>query len=50
MKARPLSSNECGFGQHLVTNNRDRTGEMTRDVVDPLTVLLVALGTTMQRV
>jgi hypothetical protein len=24
------------FDQHLMTNNRDSTGEMTRDVVDAL--------------
>jgi hypothetical protein len=38
------------FDQHLVTNNRDRTGEMTRDVVDAVTVFSVALGGIMQRV
>ena len=26
------------FDQHLVTNNRDRPGEMTRDIVDALMV------------
>ena len=40
----------CEFWATLVPNNRAGTEETTRDIVEGCEALLVALGTTMQRV